>query len=90
MSSCVSGSLLTTAVISSALREESQKMTIRTRTCMRSASSERSIVSGLIVVPVLVGGGMQLTPALGVDARLTLETERRLPSGAVEIVYACA
>jgi dihydrofolate reductase len=45
---------------------------------------------GLIVVPVLVGGGMQLTPALGLDARLTLETERRLPTGAVELVYACA
>ena len=44
---------------------------------------------GLIVVPVLVGGGMQLTPALGVDSALTLETERRLPTGAVEIVYAC-
>src|ERR671936_1045917 len=44
---------------------------------------------GLIVVPVLLGGGMQLTPSLGVDARLTLETERRLPTGAVEIVYAC-
>jgi dihydrofolate reductase len=45
---------------------------------------------GVIVVPVLAGGGMQLTPAIGTDARLTLESERRLPSGAVEIVYACA
>jgi dihydrofolate reductase len=45
---------------------------------------------GLIVVPVLVGTGMQLTPAVSVDARLTLETERRLPTGAVELVYACA
>jgi dihydrofolate reductase len=45
---------------------------------------------GLIVVPVLVGRGMQLTPAVSVDARLTLETERRLPTGAVELVYACA
>jgi dihydrofolate reductase len=44
---------------------------------------------GLIVVPVLLGGGLQLTPSLGVDARLTLDTERRLPTGAVEIVYAC-
>jgi dihydrofolate reductase len=44
---------------------------------------------GLIVVPVLVGEGMQLTPALGLDARLTLETERQLGTGAVEITYAC-
>jgi dihydrofolate reductase len=45
---------------------------------------------GLIVVPVLVGGGMQLTPAVSTDARLTLETVRRLPAGPVELVYACA
>ena len=44
---------------------------------------------GLIVVPVVVGEGMQLTPALGLDTRLILETERSLPTGAVEIVYAC-
>jgi dihydrofolate reductase len=45
---------------------------------------------GVIVVPVLAGGGMQLTPSLALDTRLTLESERRLPTGAVEIVYACA
>ena len=44
---------------------------------------------GLIVVPVVVGEGMQLTPALGLDTRLILEAERSLPTGAVEIVYAC-
>jgi dihydrofolate reductase len=44
---------------------------------------------GLIVVPVLLGGGRQLTPSLGVDTRLTLEAERVLPTGAVELVYAC-
>ena len=44
---------------------------------------------GLIVVPVVVGEGMQLTPALGLDTRLILEGERSLPTGAVEIVYAC-
>jgi dihydrofolate reductase len=43
---------------------------------------------GLIVVPVLLGGGMQLTPSLASDAQLTLESEHPLPSGAVEIVYA--
>jgi len=44
---------------------------------------------GLIVVPVVVGEGMQLTPALGLDTRLTLDAERSLPTEAVEIVYAC-
>jgi dihydrofolate reductase len=44
---------------------------------------------GLIVVPVLLGGGMQLTPSIAADARLALESERRLATGAVEIVYEC-
>jgi dihydrofolate reductase len=44
---------------------------------------------GLIVVPVLLGGGMQLTPSISADARLALESERRLPTGAVELVYEC-
>jgi hypothetical protein len=33
---------------------------------------------------------MQLTPSVGVDADLTLDTERRLQTGAVEIIYAGA
>jgi dihydrofolate reductase len=45
---------------------------------------------GLIVLPLLLGEGMRLTPSLSVDARLTLESERALPGGSVEIVYACA
>jgi dihydrofolate reductase len=45
---------------------------------------------GLIVVPVLLGGGMQLTPSLASDTQLTFESEHPLPSGAVEIVYALA
>lgn len=45
---------------------------------------------GLIVMPLLLGAGMKLTPSLSVEARLGLESERRLPTGAVEIVYACA
>jgi dihydrofolate reductase len=45
---------------------------------------------GLIVCPVLAGGGMQLTPSLATETLLTLETERRLPTGAVELVYAVA
>jgi dihydrofolate reductase len=43
---------------------------------------------GLIIVPVLVGSGMQLTPALGADTRLKLQEERRLEVGAVELLYA--
>jgi dihydrofolate reductase len=44
---------------------------------------------GLIVLPFLVGEGMRLTPSLSTDARLRLESERVLPGGYVEIVYAC-
>jgi dihydrofolate reductase len=43
----------------------------------------------LVVVPLLFGGGMQLTPALGADAGLTFESSRGLPGGSVEIVYRC-
>ncbi len=45
---------------------------------------------GLIVLPLLLGGGMQLTPALSTDAGLTLTSARALPSGAVELAYSCA
>ena len=45
---------------------------------------------GLIVLPLLLGEGMRLTPPLSVDTRLTLESTRALPGGAVEIVYDCA
>ena len=44
---------------------------------------------GLIVLPLLVGEGMRLTPALSTDTELRLDGERALPSGSVEIVYAC-
>jgi dihydrofolate reductase len=43
---------------------------------------------GLIVLPLLTGEGMRLTPSLSTDARLTLESERVLPDGPLEIVYA--
>jgi dihydrofolate reductase len=43
----------------------------------------------LVVVPLLFGGGMQLTPAIGADAGLTLESSRELPGGSVELVYSC-
>jgi dihydrofolate reductase len=45
---------------------------------------------GLIVLPLLLGEGLQLTPSVSTDAALRLKGERALPSGAVEIVYACA
>jgi dihydrofolate reductase len=45
---------------------------------------------GLLVLPILVGEGMQLTPALSSDTELTLEGASSVPGGAVEIVYACA
>jgi len=45
---------------------------------------------GLVVVPVLLGGGMQLTPSVSTDSRLTLESTNALPGGAVEVTYSCA
>ncbi len=42
---------------------------------------------GLIVMPLLVGSGLQLTPALSTDATLRLEDQHVLPNGAVELVY---
>jgi len=44
---------------------------------------------GLIVLPLLLGTGMRLTPSDNSVTRLVLESERALPEGAVEIVYAC-
>ena len=45
---------------------------------------------GLIVLPLLLGGGMQLTPSVGTDIGLTLTSNRALPSGAVELRYEVA
>jgi dihydrofolate reductase len=45
---------------------------------------------GLIVLPLLLGDGMQLTPAVSPDAGLKLTSHRSLPTGAVEILYECA
>jgi dihydrofolate reductase len=44
---------------------------------------------GLIVLPLLLGAGMRLTPSVSVDTGLKLKREQVLPSGAVEIVYVC-
>ena len=42
----------------------------------------------LVVLPMLFGGGMRLTPSLSPDTGLTFEHARALPGGSVEIVYA--
>ena len=41
----------------------------------------------LVVLPLLLGAGMKLTPSLSPDTRLLFERERALPGGSVEIVY---
>jgi dihydrofolate reductase len=42
----------------------------------------------LVILPLLFGAGMRLTDSLSPDAGLRLESERVLPGGSVEIVYA--
>jgi len=42
----------------------------------------------LVVLPMLFGAGMRLTPDLAADTGLALDGVRLLPGGAVEIVYA--
>jgi dihydrofolate reductase len=41
----------------------------------------------LVVLPLLLGDGMRLTPSISADSALTFERERALPGGSVEIVY---
>ena len=41
----------------------------------------------LVVLPLLLGDGMRLTPSISADAGLTFERARPLPGGSVEIVY---
>lgn len=41
----------------------------------------------LVVLPMLFGAGMRLTPALSPDIGLAYESQRALPGGSVEIVY---
>jgi dihydrofolate reductase len=41
----------------------------------------------LVVLPLLLGAGMRLTPSLGTDTGLRFERERALPGGSVEISY---
>ncbi len=59
----------------------------------RSRPTERSGALDelhLVVLPLLLGGGLQLTPALSTDAGLSFARERALPGGSVEIVYEMA
>jgi dihydrofolate reductase len=41
----------------------------------------------LVVLPLLLGDGMRLTPSISADSGLTFERERALPGGSGEIVY---
>jgi dihydrofolate reductase len=41
----------------------------------------------LVVLPLLFGAGLQLTPSLSADTRLAYESSRVVPGGSVEIVY---
>jgi dihydrofolate reductase len=41
----------------------------------------------LVLLPILLGDGMRLTPALSVDTKLSFESERALEGGSVEVVY---
>jgi dihydrofolate reductase len=43
----------------------------------------------LVVLPVLFGAGMRLTPSISPDTGLKFEREHALPGGSVEIVYSC-
>ena len=43
---------------------------------------------GLLVLPLLLGDGMRLTPGLNPDAKLVLDEAHPLPGSTVEIAYA--
>ena len=42
---------------------------------------------GLVILPILAGEGMQLTPSIQTDERLELTALRELHKGAVELLY---
>ena len=44
---------------------------------------------GLIVLPIFLGAGLRLTPAVSLDTELTLDSVQPLGGGSVEIVYDC-
>ena len=39
------------------------------------------------MLPLLLGGGLQLTPAVSTDIGLALHGQTALPNGAIEITY---
>ena len=41
-----------------------------------------------MILPILLGDGVRLTPALSPDTGLAVESQRALPGGSAEIVYA--
>jgi len=43
--------------------------------------------SGLMVLPILTGGGRQLTPEVATGTSLLLADVRRWPGGVVELTY---
>jgi dihydrofolate reductase len=45
---------------------------------------------GLLLMPIILGGGRLLTESVSTDTKLTLEGVRPLPEGAVDIVYGVA
>jgi dihydrofolate reductase len=45
---------------------------------------------GVLLLPILIGEGMPLTPPLSPETKLALESERGLREGAVEVVYTCS
>jgi len=45
---------------------------------------------GLLILPRLLGEGVQLTPAIATGTRLTLRLHSALPHGVVEVVYEVA
>ncbi|MGY2874311.1 dihydrofolate reductase [Marmoricola sp. URHA0025 HA25] len=44
---------------------------------------------GLVVLPLLTGSGLQLTPSVATDASLELESVHPLEGGPLEVTYVC-
>ena len=54
-----------------------------------AAAPERQCDPTLLVIPLLTGEGMRLTPAVSQDSRLTLESQQVLHGGVLEVTYSC-
>jgi dihydrofolate reductase len=81
------------ALLLSKIREANQRRDVHLVGGPRTIEAFRALGAldrlGLILVPVLVGDGMRLTPLLSTDTKLTLESANALRDGVVEIVYSC-